>query len=113
MSFGVIQSMIISLRNNSRRKELSHFDRRNTPPDPLTGDFDNLLKRKASPEQLENIRNTIKREKRRELIITIVLAIIGLSIMLYQFNFVMPLYCCIFTDGKTTRIYYQRKFERA
>jgi hypothetical protein len=35
------------------------------------------------------------------------------DLKLYQFNFVVPLYCCIFTDGKTTRIYYQRKFERA
>lgn len=83
MSFGIVQSMIISLKNNSRKKELVHFDRREMPLKPLKGEFNELLKRKATPEQLEKIRKDIKRENRIELIKTILILIFGLMILIF------------------------------
>ena len=81
MSFGIVQSMIISLRNNSRKKELIHFERRSMPLKGTKGEFGELLKRKATPEQLEKIRNKIKREKKAELIKNIIIILI-LSLIL-------------------------------
>jgi len=81
MSFGVVQSMITSLRNNSRRKQLTHFDRKGMALKGSIGNFDELLKRKATPEQLAEIREKIKTEKRKVLIKTIVISIFLLIII--------------------------------
>ncbi len=89
MSFGIVQSMIISMRNNSRKKVLSHFDRREMPLKGLKGDFDVLLKRKATPEQLENIRKEIIRENKIDLIKTIAIMIIALLIILLGVNYLI------------------------
>ncbi|SDY06081.1 hypothetical protein SAMN05444411_1431 [Lutibacter oricola] len=82
MSFGIVQSMIISMKNNSRKKVLSHFDRKDMPLKGLKGDFNELLKRKATPEQLENIRKEIKRENKIDLIKTIIIMIIAILILI-------------------------------
>ncbi len=74
MSFGVVQSMIISLRNNSRKKDLVHFERKNFPTKSSEGEFDKLLKRKASPEELKRIRAKIKKQQRKLLLITIIIS---------------------------------------
>lgn len=89
MSFGIVQSMIISLRNNSRKKELIHFDRRSMPLKGLKGEFGELLKRKATPEQLEKIRNKIKQEERAELIKNIIIILLLSLIIIIGVKFLI------------------------
>ncbi len=64
MSFGIVQSMIISLRNNSRRKQAAHFDRQQMPLKDQRSTSSELLNKKASPQQLQKIKAKISSENR-------------------------------------------------
>ncbi len=69
MSFGgSVLAMITSLKNNSRKKNIkSYFEQsgsvflHSNPHSKL----DKLLKKKASPEQLEKIKTKIRKERRK------------------------------------------------
>ncbi|MCK7591406.1 hypothetical protein M0G43_12540 [Subsaxibacter sp. CAU 1640] len=66
MSFGIVQWMIISLKNNSRKKELKHFDRSGMPINAPNIHFDELLKKQASKEQLKGIRQKLRKYNARQ-----------------------------------------------
>jgi hypothetical protein len=77
MGFGGTESaMIASLKNNSRKKEKIHFDRKGITSNGSNEIFTELLKKKATPEQLAEIREKVKAERRKALIKTIILTVI-------------------------------------
>jgi len=77
MSFGgSVSAMITTMKNNSRRKKRSHFDRNSLHENGSNEKFNELLKRTASPEQLEAIRAKVKADKKRTLIKTTVFSVI-------------------------------------
>ncbi len=68
--------MIITLRNNSRKKSLVHFDRKGMHIKRKKLYLNKVLKKGATPKQLEQIRKEIKAEKKIELIKTLLFLII-------------------------------------
>jgi hypothetical protein len=84
MSFGgAVSAMISSLKGNSRRKERTHFNRKELKAKGSNEIYSKLLKRKATPEQLAEIRAKVKTEKRRVLIKTIVFTILLLMALYF------------------------------
>ncbi len=60
---GSVQSMITTLKNNSRKKEKTHFN--NTG---VSGSLEKLSKKKMTPEELLKFRKDLKKKKKREII---------------------------------------------
>lgn len=89
MSFGVVQAMIISLRNNSRKKQASHFDRQQMPMKDQRHTAEELLQKKATPQQLQRIKAKISAEstKARIQAIVITLSVMLLGLLLIYFLF--------------------------
>lgn len=86
MSFGVVQSMIISMRNNSRKKQAAHFDRQQMPLKDQRSTSSELLNKKASPQQLQKIKAKISSETRAAQIKTILITLfttLGIILLTY------------------------------
>ena len=67
MSFGgSVSSMISSLKNNARNKRKNYFDRDNSISKHKNKKRNALLDKKATPEQLEQIRNNMIQENKKE-----------------------------------------------
>lgn len=84
MAFGSAMGMIISIRNNSRRKVHEAFAKDKTyktKKDSLTDyDFPD-----ATPEQLKIIKEKLRAYNRRVFIKSTIITIIILSILIYAF----------------------------
>lgn len=86
MSFGVVQSMIASLKNNSRKKELKHFDRSGMPIKIHNINFEDLLNKEVSPEKLKQIKKglrTYNKNQNRKAIVVTTTIILALSITIF------------------------------
>lgn len=86
MGFGGVQGMITSLKNNNiiRNKRKSYFDNKNK---------DNIYKKgskpiKATPEQLEVIREKLKKEKRKTFYLNLIFFVIFISFFFYLLNII-------------------------
>lgn len=76
MSFGgAVASMVTSLKNNARERTSSYFDsfKKTRKPD---ANLENLLKKKASPEQLEAIRMRMAAERKTRTIKVVIYTIV-------------------------------------
>lgn len=68
--------MITTLKNNSRKKNKTHFNRKGIPIKSSNIRLDELLKVKATPKQLFEIRKKVKEENRKSIIQSIILIIL-------------------------------------
>jgi len=88
-----VQSMINSLRNNSRKKgRVKYFERKSSSKSTEPQIDNKLLKRKASPELLEKIRNEVLKDKKKArikstLLITVALILTIIIIVYIQINY--------------------------
>ncbi len=81
---GHASSMIGSLKNNFRRKEVEKF-KSSSEITPKKAFIDPI---KASPELLKEIREKIQKENRRNLIFTLTFTIVLTVILFILFNYV-------------------------
>ena len=89
MSFGgSVSAMIASLKNNARPKRKTYFDRNSTAMHSEEQE-NPLLKKKATPEQLKQIRETIQQEnkrKRRNQILSFSVAVVVIIVFFIYAN---------------------------
>lgn len=79
MSFGVVQAMIISLRNNSRKKQASHFDRQQMSMKDQRHAAKELLQKKAK------ISAESKKARIQAIVITGSVMLLGLFLIYFLF----------------------------
>lgn len=90
MSFGgSVSAMITSLKNNSRGKRTGYFDKKQNHSKSKKQKKNPLLEKKATPEQLEEIRMRLKKENKRNtlLILAVTFIILALASVLVYFYF--------------------------
>ena len=94
MSFGgAVSAMAASLRNNARKKRKTYFDRDNSHSENKNENRNTLLEKKATPEQLAEIRKEMIKENRKERIkmsvIIGILVIFIISALLFFNNYIL------------------------
>ncbi|SDW19122.1 hypothetical protein SAMN05444411_101249 [Lutibacter oricola] len=82
MNFGgAVSAMVTSIKNNARPKRKTYFDRDNKPSKKKK-ERNALLEKKATPQQLLKIRQTIKLENKEALKKNIIIVAIGFVIII-------------------------------
>lgn len=94
MSFGgAVSAMAASLKNNARTKRKNYFDRNSINSKSGNGERNALLDKKATPEQLAEIRKEMLKENSKErikmLVIIGILIIFILSALLFFSNYLL------------------------
>ena len=88
MSFGVVQTMITSLKNN--RNQLSKHDRFKNAKGHYRNNKTEFNFPEATPEELERIKEKIRREnkqlRRKQLIVLGIVLVILISFLFYLIN---------------------------
>ncbi|WP_127844774.1 hypothetical protein [Psychroflexus aestuariivivens] len=86
---GSVSAMITSLKNNSRGKRQSYFDKKQNHSKSKKQNKNPLLEKKASPEQLQEIRMRLKKENKRNtlLILAVTFIVIALAAVFAYFYF--------------------------
>ena len=79
---GHASSMITSLKNNLRRKSIENFKSSKTKSEYREGTID----KKATPEQLKEIREKLQKENRKKLIIALLYFVISFAILIILLN---------------------------
>ncbi len=80
---GHASSMISSLKNNLRRKEIGHFQSVHKSSKYKKGE----IVKKATPHQLKEIREKLQKENKKEFIITTTVIIVLIIIFLFLFKY--------------------------
>ena len=88
---GAVQAMITSLKNNARKKRKNYFDGKGMNSEKQDTKHP-WLEKKASPEQLEAIRQKVALQKKVELIHNVRIMIISLVLMALVLSIVNILY---------------------
>ena len=86
MSFGVVQSMISSLKNNKRDRKSALKRLKDNPAEYSDGNelhFD----KKATPHQLKKIREDLQKENRKRMIRNVSIIVIFMLIFIYFIGF--------------------------
>ena len=86
MSFGVVQSMISSLKNNKRDRK-SALKRLQENPAEYSDGNDLHFEKKASPMQLKKIREDLQKENRKIMIRNIVIVVVFMLVLIYFIGF--------------------------
>ena len=86
MSFGVVQSMISSIKNNKRDSK-SALKRLKENPAEYSEDGKLHFEKKATPAQLHKIREDLKRENQKALIRKAVIVAIIFVLLIYFIGF--------------------------
>lgn len=81
MLLGSVASMITTLRNNSRKKEKTHFNYTG-----VTGKLNKLNEKKMSPDEFIQFKEKLKKEKRHSIILYLI--IFGISALLTVLFFI-------------------------
>ncbi len=83
MLLGSVSAMRTTLKNNSRKKkEKKHFIKTG-----VHADTNKLIKKKATPEQIALIRQKIKKEKKRNIVIGLIFFLIFIPLFILLLNF--------------------------
>ena len=82
---GVLHHMVTVLKNNSRRKIRVRFDRRSMKEKVYYKE--GKIEKTATPYQLQEIRNKIRKEQRRERNICYIVILSIVAILYILFNF--------------------------
>ena len=86
MLLGSVQSMITTLKNNSRKKEKSHFNYTG-----ISGKLSKLNKKKMSPEKFLQFKTKLKKEKKRNIIIRLSIFLISTLLTILCFDYVLKI----------------------
>jgi len=81
MLLGSVSSMITTLRNNSRKKDKTHFNYTG-----VTGNLNKLTEKKMPPDKFIQFKVKLKKEKRRSIILYLI--IFGISALLTVLFFI-------------------------
>jgi len=84
MLLGSVQSMITTLKNNSRKKEKTHFNYTG-----ISGKLNKLKKKKMSQEQFLQFKTKPKKEKKRNIVILLIIFLISALVTTLFFNFIL------------------------
>jgi hypothetical protein len=83
MSFGgSVSAMLSSIKNNARAKRKTYFDRDNKYSKNGEEKRNPLLDKKATPEQLAEIRNSLIKENKKDLIKNLIMIVVVLVLII-------------------------------
>ena len=83
---GSVQSMITTLKNNSRKKDKTHFNKTG-----VSGSLEKLNKKKMTPEELLKFRNDFKKKKKNETIKGLIIFFISAILTVLFLYFILNL----------------------